>query len=243
MSEAARDPTWATQMRAAMNAAAGQSDGDLRRRSVRLAEQRHGALVRDRRPGSAPAASRRADSDSAEVAGTVEQPERDDRDAEVAGRLAGGRRRGCRGRRSTGWQGGRDAVLRREVRDRAPVPGRQRLVPAGRTSRYPRRSDAVRLAPSPRSPLSADSSSSRSADTSPRSAHRVAPDLHSTGRGRWRRTGRGWRVQTQRRLMASSSRRGEVAGRTVRTVNRRMALTRHRSASAMPPPTGRRAGM
>ena len=108
-------------------AAAGQADGDLRGGPVGLAEERDGAAVGigDRVPLLLPAVARER---LLEVARAVEQPDRDDRHAEVARGLQVVAGEDAQAAGVLGQRGG-DAVLGREVGDPGGRLGAQRLEP------------------------------------------------------------------------------------------------------------------
>ena len=203
-------------------APARQPDGHLARRPVGLAEQRdrQPVGVEDRVGLLLPALARQR---LPEVAAAVEQPHADDRHAEVGGRLevvAGEDAQTAGVLR----QHGGDAELGGEVGDRARHLRAQRLVPPGlgevgakvgrRLLHAPDQSRVVgQLARGGRGEGAQQARPGPARPGSQRSGSRLANRSRDAG------------CQDQRRLVASSPRGASGAGRTVRTVNRRIALT------------------
>ncbi len=158
-----------------------------------------------------------------EVAGAVEQPDPDDRDAEVAGRL----------QVVTGQDAEAAAVLRqrlgdaelgREVRDRRRSVF-QALIPAQARSGIPR--DRRTASPSRRRKSASEASfSSRSGGTSPSSrTGSCRHSRHTSGSTDSNRSSVSG-CQDQRRFSTSSDSGASGSGRRARTVKRRRALTK-----------------
>ena len=158
-----------------------------------------------------------------EVAAAVEQPHADDRHSEVRGRLevvAGEDAQAARVLRENGG----DAELRGEIGDRARHLRAKRLIPPGLGEVGRRSASASRTRPT-RASSSASSRELRRGEGA-QQARRGPARPGPTGRVQAANRSREAGCQDQRRLVASSPRGASGAGRTVRTVNRRIALTR-----------------
>ena len=198
---------------------ARRSRQSRRRCAARASEGRRG-----RAPGSSPPASPRARSP-----GGSSRPGRTDRRRRWAPRdptrSSGDRRPGCRGRRCTAG-----APPRSRIRARSRRSCRGRVVHRATGTSAARRGTRRRSSRSPSTratnAASAASSASRALGTSPRRPIGSLPcSAHRSGATSRNRSRVGW-CHDQRRLAASSSSAFSDSGRTVRTVNRRMAFTR-----------------